>query len=206
MQRLRANWRPLVVLSLFLGLAIYFHSFLITNVFEPVAVLFWAVWRIIASVHQNIYWTTLVLLCSLLLIRFLPFRRNSAGPAYPPEHSSPNRVEDWLRLMKNASPGTDETEYLRDRLKRLLLSVHQAEQAHSLRVDEMGMQESEFLPEAVRRFLFPTKEKHDFRSQLFLLLPIWLRKGANKIFQIDTIAIEETLTWMESMMEINNDQ
>lgn len=206
MQLLRTNWRPVVVLSLFVGLAIYFHSFLITNIFEPIAVLFWAVWRIIASVHQNTYWTILVLLCFILLIRVLPFRRNSSDPAYHPEHSSPNRVEEWLRLMKNAVSGNDETEYLRDSLKRLLISVHQAEQIHSLRVDETMMRESASLPVVVRGFLFSTKAKQSFRLRLLLLLPKWLRSSASKVFQINSIPIEETLTWMESMMEINNDQ
>ncbi|HLO15543.1 MAG TPA: hypothetical protein VK206_11985 [Anaerolineales bacterium] len=200
------NWRPLLVLSLFLGLAIYFQAFLMTNIFEPIAVLFWALWRIIASVHQNYFWMILILISSMLLIRFIPFTRNTSGSAYPDERSSPNRVEDWLRLMKNASDGTEETEFLRDSLKRLLISIYQVEQPHYMKMDEGVMPEAALLPEIVHRFLFPTKRKHNCRSQILLFIPKWIRNWASKVFQIDNPPIEETLEWMESVMEINNDQ
>lgn len=200
------NWRLLLGPGLFLGLLIYFRSFLITNIFEPIAILFWALWRIITSVDQNYYWTILILISAMLLIRFLPLKRNTSRLAYRAEQRLPNRVEDWLRLMKNACDGTDETEYLRDSLKRLLVSIYQAEQSHSLNTDEGSMPEAALLPETVHRFLFPVKGKHDYRLQILLFTPKWIRRRVSKVFQIDNSPIEETLAWMESMMEINNDQ
>jgi len=206
MKYLQNNWRPLLVPGLVLGLVIYFHTFLISYIFEPIALLFWALWRIIASVHQNYYWMILILISSILLIRFIPFTRNTSGSAYPDERSSPNRVEDWLRLMKNSSDGTDETEFLRASLKRLLISIYQVEQPHCMKMDEGVMPEALLLPEIVHRFLFPTKRKHDCRLQILLFIPKWIRSWASKVLQIDNTPIEEALVWMESVMEINNDQ
>ncbi len=173
--------------------------------------LFWVAWRIMSSVHQNIYWITLILICSIPVIRLIPFRRNTPGLAYSDEYSPVNRVEDWLMLLKNAPLGMDETEYLRNRLKRLLISTQQLERFPSVKLDEIVVPEGTSLPLAVRRFLFPTKDKHkkfpgDYRLQLLFLTPKWFRRWAGKFFRIDYPAIEETLTWMESLMEISNDQ
>lgn len=211
MKHLQNNWRPFIVLSLFLGSAIIFRTFLITNIFEPIAMLFWAAWRIVSSVHQNIYWIILILICSIPVMRLIPFRRNTSGSAYRDDYSPIERVEDWQTLMKNAPLGMAETGYLRDSLKRLLISVQQLERFSSVKLDQIAVPEAASLPLAVRRFLFPAKEKdkmpsEDFRLQLLFLTPKWFRRWAGKVFQIDNSAIEETLMWMESLMEISNDQ
>lgn len=200
MKYLQNNWQPLLVISVFLGLIIYFQSFLTTNIFEPIAVLFWALWRMICSVHQNYYWTILILVCSILLIRSIPFRGNSASLAYREEQCPPSRVEDWQRQLKNASDGTSQTEYLRDSLKDLLNSIYLVEQSHTMKVEEA------VLPETVRCFLFPAKKKHSDRLQILLFMPKWFRRSVSKVFQTDNTGIEETLAWMESTMEISNDQ
>ena len=206
MKYLQNNWRLFIVLSLFLGLVIYFQSLLITNIIEPTAVLFWASWRIIASVHQNYYWTILILISSTLLIRFLPFRKKASGLAYSEEQSTTNRVADWLRLMQDASDGTGETDYLRASLERLLRSIYQVDRSRSMEVDEAVMPEAALLPEAVHRFLFPEKKKHNFRLQILWFVPKWFRKWTNRVFQNGNSPIEATLAWMESVMEINHDQ
>ena len=84
--------------------------------------------------------------------------------------------------------------------------ICQVEQPHSMNMVEGVMPEAALLPEIVHRFLFSTKKKHDYRLQILLLLPKWIRNWASKVFQIDNPPIEETLEWMESVMEINNDQ
>lgn len=211
MKYLQNNRCLVLVLGLFLGFAIIFRTFLIANIFEPITVLVWAAWRSVSSVHQNIYWIILVLICSIPVIRLIPFRRNTSVSAYRDGYSPINRVEDWLTLMKNASLGMAETEYLRDNLKRLLISVQQLERFPAMKLDQIAVQEAASLSLAVHRFLFPTKEKdkmpsNDFRLQLLFLTPKWFRRWAGKVFQIDNSAIEETLIWMESRMEINNDQ
>lgn len=211
MKHLQNNWRPFIVLSLFLGSAIIFRTFLITNIFEPIAMLFWAGWRIVSSVHQNIYWIILILICSIPVMRLIPFKRNTSGSAYRDDYSPIERVEDWQTLMKNAPLGMAETGYLRDSLKRLLISVQQLERFSSVKLDQIAVPEAASLPLAVRRFLFPAKEKdkmpsEDFRLQLLFLTPKWFRRWAGKVFQIDNSAIEETLMWTESLMEISNDQ
>ncbi len=211
MKYLQNNWRPVLVLSLFLGFAIIFRTFLMVNIFEPIAMLFWAAWRVVSSVDQNTYWIIVILICSIPVIRLIPFRPNTSDSAYRDVYSPVSRVEDWLRLVKNAPLGVDETECLRDRLKRLLLSVQGFERFSSINLEQIAAQEVTALPLAVRRFLFPAKEKHkmlseDFRLRLLFLTPKWFRRWAGKRFQINHTDIEETLAWMESQMEISNDQ
>lgn len=211
MKYFQNNWRSFLVLSLFLGLAINFRTFLLTNVFEPIAILLWAAWRIVISVDQNIYWMILILISSILMIRIAPFRKKTPDTVYGEDRSPANRVEDWLRLMKDASLGMDQTEYLRDSLKWLLQSIQQVERFHSMNLDEAVKTEVPLLPPAVQRFLFPPKRTHnvfsgDYRMRLFFLTPKWFRRWAGTTFRTDNVAIEETLLWMESVMEINNDQ
>lgn len=209
MSHLRHNWRPFLVLSLFLGLAIYFRAFLIANIFEPIAVLFWLLWRIIASVHQNVYWIALILACLILILRFFPFTKKPIQEQSD-DYNLSNRVEHWLIMMKIVSLGMDEAEYLRDDLRRLLLSIYKLERFSSEQ-DEIVMPETVALPPAVQSFLFPAKGKRkmftgNYRLQLLSFMPKWFRRGVSKVLQIDNTAIEETLTWMESQMEINNGQ
>ncbi len=211
MKHLQNNWRPLLAISLLLALAIYFRAFVVANIFEPVAMLFWAVWRIVASIHQNVYWVILVLACFVIVARLMPFRRNIARSAYRDEHSSVNRVESWLRLMKNAPLGTDETDYLRDDLKRLLVSIQRLERSQSVEPDGGSPLDATPLPPTVHGFLFPANGKHkivsgDGRLRLLFWMPKWFRRWVNRVFRLDNPAIEETLAWMESLMEINNDQ
>lgn len=205
MKHLQNSWRSFLILSLFLGFAITFRAYLITNIFEPIAMLFWAAWRIVSSVHQNAYWIILIVICAIPVIRLIPFGQDMPSSAYGDDYSSINRVEDWLMLVKNAPLGVDETEYLRNRLKRLLRSTQQLERFPSAKPDETS------LPLTLRRFLFPTKDKHnkspgDYRLQLLFLTPKWFRRWAGKKLQINNTEIDETLTWMESLMEINHDQ
>src|SRR5512138_1846947 len=109
MRSLRINWRPLLVLGLLLGLMLYFHTFLITNIFEPITLLFWVLWRIVMSVHQSVYWAVLILAGSILLVCSIPFKRKPASPAYGDDYSPVDRVEHWSTLLKIASFGTDKT-------------------------------------------------------------------------------------------------
>ena len=173
--------------------------------------LFWAAWRLISSVHQNVYWMILILICSIPVIRLIPFRRNTSSSAYRDEYSPPNRVQDWLTLMKNASLEMSEAEHLRSNLKKLLISIHQLERFHPMKSEEIVVPEAASLPLAVRRFLFPAQGKYktfsrDYRLHVLFLTPKWFRRWASKLFQIQNTEIEETLTWMESQMEISNDQ
>jgi len=212
MRDLNSFLRPFLALSLFLTLAIGFRSFLITNVIEPIAALFWAVWRIVSSVNQTFYWMILIFICLILMMRFIPFgKSNSSHSAYNYKHSSPNRVEYWRTLMINAALDKDEAEYLRDNLNQLLTAIDQLERSHPGNLDETVMPEQTSLPIAVQRFLFSAKGNHkmwsgDYRLRLLFITPGRFRRWAIKFIQPDHALIEETLTWMETTMEISHDR
>ena len=205
--------RPFLVLCLFLALVLWFRSFLMMNIIEPIAILLWAFWRIITSVNQNIYWMVLIVICLILVIRLVPSGDdNSPSPAYNYVYKSLNRVEHWRILIKDAILGKEETEYLRDSLKKLFISViAQAERSDPTDLEEIIATEKIPLPIAAHRFLFPPKGMGGMfstsrRLNIMFLTPRWFRRWAGKFIQQDTTSIDKILEWMESEMEISYDR
>lgn len=203
---------PILITILLVILIISFRSFLLTNIVEPVALLFWAVWRIIASVDQNVYWIVLIVFCSILVFRLFPSgRENSHELAYNYRDKSLDRVEHWRTLIKDAALGNSERRRLRDSLKVLLTTVV-AQDEHS---EPTGLEEGIAngkipLPLTTQRFLYPQNGMHrsfSMNQQLNILslAPRWLRRWAGKFIHQDHILIDETLRWMEIELEINDE-
>lgn len=208
MDKIKSYLLPVLILSLIVGLAIGFRSFLMANIIEPVAVLFWLIWRTIASVDQSIYWTILIILCSILVIRLIPTEKeNAQNPKYEYKYKSINRVEHWQTLIKNASLGKDETENLRGNLKRLLESaIGQEEKYDPTDLEKIVAREKATLSTRAQQFLAPLKGRGhlSFINNLLGLSPEWLRKWMGKFVRQDTTSINEILDWMENEMEINH--
>jgi hypothetical protein len=213
MSSLKKYVRPFLVLGLFLGLAINFRSFIMINIIEPIAIMLWASWRIISSVNQNIYWIILIIFCSILMVRLIPVGNDdSSNFGNNFKYSSQSRVEYWQSLISNALMGKDEFEYLRDNLKKLLISLIALEERSKQTNAEDADSLSQIpLPIAIHDFIFPPKGKYknfskDYRVQLLFLIPRWFRKWAGKFIRPGNTGIDETLKWMESTMEINRDK
>ena len=202
---------PLLVLGLLAGLVIGFWSFLMTNIVEPVALLFWAVWRVVLSVDQNIYWAVLIVLCAILVIRLIPSENeNNPNPAYHYNYKLPDRVEHWQALVEDFVLGKDEDEHLRADLKKLFVSVAELQERYDpMDLEKIHAMGKISLSTRAQRFLFPPKESGEVIrvNHLPLDLPSkWLRKWVGKLFRQDTILLNEILEWMEIEMEINHDK
>lgn len=203
----------LLVAGLVLALAISFQSFLMITIIEPVALLFWAIWRILASVDQNVYWTILIVLCAALMLRLVPSGKDfSPRPAYNYEYKSLDRVEYWRRLMKEAASGKDGNENLHHSLENLLMSTI-AQADHSLSTDpaEAVASGQVSLPPAIRRFLLLPGEEQEALSGHHQFNPLvlaskWFRRWAGPRDRQDRALVEEVLQWMESYLEISHDQ
>ncbi|MFC1879018.1 hypothetical protein ACFLZW_03810 [Chloroflexota bacterium] len=210
MTGLKKYWLPVFLLTLMMGLIIGFRAYLMANIIEPVALLFWAVWQIIASVDQIIYWTALIVFCVILVFRLIPFRKDKTpNSSYNHTYKELNRVEFWQILFKEAVRGKNGSEDLRDSLMKLLLAV----------VDQKGRVEPAestlikpdkniLLPPALHKYLFPPSRKNRFLSigplsDFKLLIPRWQRRRTGEFNHKDNTAIKELLSWMEDDLEIN---
>lgn len=202
---------PVLVLIFLTGSAVVFRSFFMANIIEPIAVLFWGIWRIIASVNQSIYWTVLIILCLSLVLRLIPMETDSQpNPAYTYKTKSPNRVEYWQTLINESVLGREEGEQLRVNLENLLKSVNaKSGQTGSKESDEVIAKGQRQLSLRARRLLFPQKRsegtlslqhRFDIKSLIPKRLPGWARKFVPQ----DTTAIAEILEYMETEMEMSH--
>jgi len=200
----------ILILIVFVSLVVTFRSFLWINIIEPIALLCWAVWRIISSVNQQIYWMILIVICTILVFRlFLSGKTYFPQSAYYETYKPPNRVEYWQTLLKDATLGKKENEDLHDNLKQLLIGIlAEDERSDSLDFDEIVAEGQVTLPLALHRLLGPRKEKRKLFSiihqqNLIPITPRWLRRWVMKFFPRDNTLIDETLKWMEAELEIS---
>lgn len=204
---------PFLMLALLIGLFVIFRSFLMDYIIEPIALLFWAVWRIISSVDQNVYWIALIVFCAILVVRLIPSDKdNSPSLAYSHTYKPPNRVEYWQTLIDESILGKNKSEYLRNRIKELSMTViSQVEQPAKMDADEMIATGIPSLPPAARQYLFPPNGKDGISSikdQLDnkVFVPRWLRKWQRRYIQQNNVILDEILTWMETELEISNEK
>jgi hypothetical protein len=184
---------PILIVFLLIVLIATFRAFLLPYIIEPIALLFWAFWRVISSVDQNIYWILLIVICAILVFRIIPsIRDGTPNPAYNGRKKSLNQVEHWQKLIKEAALGKDESRRFRESLETLLVTVAaQEEQSETTAIKEA-------ISEGRNPLSFPTQ-------RILLFGPRWFRGWANKFLPQDYTLIDETLRWMEIELELKHD-
>lgn len=205
MESFRKYLLPLLILLILVGLAIGFRDFFFAYVIQPVALLFWAAWRIALSIDQRVYWTLVLVFCVLLAINFL-LSRNDDTPrsAFNEKRQVLNRIEYWQSLMSESSLGKQESEQLRESLKTLLDTVANSEAINS---EGILSEWREPLSFEAKDYLFPPQKKpNNLRVSILELLPGWFRKAVGNFTHRDEAVIDEILHWMEMEMEIDNEK
>ena len=204
---------PILITILLVILVVSFRSFLMTNIVEPIALLFWALWRVITSVDQHIYWIALIVFCSILVLRLFPSGDDKpSGLIYNDRGKQLSRVEHWQTLMKDAVLGNDEGRRFHDSLKDLLISVvAQDERTDPFELEEVVAKGEVPLSLATQQYLFPPVGGHkkyhlNQKINIMFLTPRWLRKWTGKFVHQDYTSIDETLQWMETELEINDEK
>jgi len=213
MDNLKKYILPLLVLSLLASLIVFFRTFLMTSVIEPIALVCWAVWRAASSVNQNIYWIVLIAICLISILRLIPFEDdNQPTSPYDYKYKSPDRIEYWQTMIKDAIWGREETEYLRDSLKKLFISViAQAERSDPTELEDIIATGKLPLSMVARRFLLPPKGmmgafSTNHRLNILFIVPRWIRRWAGKFIHPDNTSIDEVLKWMEATLEMDHDK
>ena len=213
MEKFKKNFLPFLILLLLAGFFVSFRSFLMNYIIKPIALLFWAVWRILSSVNQNLYWIALIVICAILVIRLIPSEKEGPpSPSYLFTYKPPNRVEYWQTIIDESSLGKHKSEYLRNRIKELTMTViSQVEQPATTELDEIVAAGIPSLPPEARKYLFPpnredgtssTKERLNYNA----FVPRWLRRWRRKYFHQNNAMLDEVLTWMETELEIDHEK
>ena len=212
MDKIKKSLLPLFILFLFVSLVVIFRSSLLTNIVEPVVLILWLFWRIISSVDQSIYWVILIIFCTILVIRIIPYRKErTSNSAYDYSYTPVSRVEYWQKLIIDADLGKNESEYLRDSLKELLINViSQAERSGSWDSEKTVAERSASMPLEAQRYLFPLGGKDDVfykdhQRNIKFLIPGWIKRWSRKYVPQDHSLIDETIRWMETELEINDE-
>ncbi len=203
----------IVLLSLLLGIVLLFPAVIEKIVIEPVAVVAWAIWRVVASVHQEVYWAGAIILCLAFLIRMLPPGRSAAhGPAYHLKPMPRARVERWQVLFKDAALGDEEKAALRDALADLVAAaVSDGQQLALSEVKERLKTGMVPLPPAAYQYLFPGPAGDGglagrLRHAVLSGGPRWLRRWIHEADDSNHCPLDELLHWMEWNMEIKHDE
>jgi type IV secretory pathway VirB3-like protein len=202
---------PLLLLML-LATGLRAPSFVMTNVIEPIALVFWVVWRIIASVDQILYWILLIAVCFLLVLRLIPNRDGATvKAAYNYKYRPGNRIDYWTSLIRDSALERESAEILHGNLKSLLTSVFQNSQdSRPIDVAELAAARKVPLSLETQRFLFsPGKldKKVTLSATLsaLLLRSRWLLGKTGETNDQDARSIDEIIRWIETEMEISND-
>lgn len=204
------KWLGIALSFVLLLLILIFRDFFLTTVIQPLAILIWALFRLLASVHQRIYWTILILVSFLLVIRNLPADRNS-HIRYEESASLPaiEGYDHWITLIRQSLTLTGDRKLMRTRLTQILISAISTSEHR-----DIGIVQNEFfnreldIPRTIYDFLLDDSIRHHqpvtkFKIQLFALLPDWLKKKIKTDSQPAQKTIDQTITWIEKISEIN---
>jgi len=188
----RAVFLPLGLLVL-LGLAFWNRTFFITCVIEPIARIFWLIYRTLLSVDQEIYWVLLILSALSLTIHMVPDRTEpSIRSAYQYTVQENDRVAYWETLLKAAQKSERDQLALRRNLEALQRSIN--------------AQDSENDDERI--LMPPFKIGFQQRIQVVwrsLVLPrMSRRKGALQATELEK-SVDGILKSMETRLEIHHD-
>jgi hypothetical protein len=211
MQFLPKRRGRILVLVLVLALIGCFRSFFFDNLVQPIALFLWAAWRVLASIHQNVYWV-LLLAGGLTPLLWLILSRGgeNARSAYRLDPLPPGRVEHWEVLLAGAEVSDQGRERLRDEVAGLYQSVsaraarsatdgsdgEAADPGSELPDEFPGLRSSGLRAPGAGRVPLTHKIQHR--------LPYRLQRRM-RVFHTDSLWLRKSLQWMEKELDIPND-
>ena len=213
--QVRRRQRSLLVLGTCIVLLVVFRSQLMGFVLQPIAMLLWAVWRLVAAVDQHIYWIILLIVSAALLMRLIPSDADAAPihPAYLPGARPRGRIEYWQAVLGDAHSPESDPGALRHNLEKLGESVVEATQRHR-RQDMWAVAvpaDSAALPDSLRRLFLLLDATPGLAARIRHLLAPLLPRALRAKFTAgarkgDFRTADQILAWMEADLEMLADQ
>ncbi len=167
---------------------------------QPVALAFWAAWRIILSINQEIYWSGLIIVGLLLALRLAPTRGQAPSRYQYDEHPKPvPELEKWYSLLTSAPYQASDSLEVNEYLHRLFASLVELNNG-----DERGSTSSwkDKLPPGLSASLYPGHQKawQGIPMWAFFKQRVWGKRTANAYYD----GLEGALKLIESEMENQN--
>ena len=199
-----ANNKLLRILSaiLLLGVVIAYRAYLIEYIIEPIALLLWLLWRIIASIDQKIYWLVLIIIIGVMVLRINSgWRRKTENKKYRYAYRLPSRLAHWQSLVEVGISSRAGEEELRNGLRDLVVDIL-IQREKGDQENPQGQTEKRFasLPPLIQAYLFPNIGEND-ESAWPQNRKSWQKRFLNR-GKKDNAHIQATLEWMENELEI----
>lgn len=193
---MKSPWRAIFLslgLLVLVGLAFWTRTFFITYMIEPIARIFWLIYRTLLSVDQEIYWVLLILSALLLTIQMVPDRTEpSIRSAYQYTVQENDRVAYWESLLKAAQKSERDQLALRRNLEVLQRSIS----AQFSETDEEGI----LMPP----FKIGFRQRIQAVWKSLTLSRISQGKEAPRATELEK-CVDDILKSMETILEIHHD-
>ena len=187
-----------------LALGLIFQSSVLEYIVRPVALAYWAAWRIILSINQEIYWSGLIILGLLLALRLVPKQGKAVSRYQYQEHPKPvPDVEKWYCLLTSAPYQASNALEVNENLLRLFASLSDLNDGNEREATKLW---KEKLPPGTFALLHPDRRKawkmiHLWAQRLALPFTKQVR-GERSYYD----AVEGALNLIEFEMENQNDK
>jgi len=208
----RSAWLfVLLGLGLFLGFLSW--DFILANVITPIALILLLFWRVLLSVHQAFYWGAVVALAvGLACYRLFQGIELEDRPAALNPNSVLKDIGFWRLSLQLASEGGSSSSSLKSELRSMLVELYAAKQpdATYLTIYDALLAHQLPLPDLLYQFLFndeaqATNLSWRERLQHLATKPAkWIRHLTGRDKTEYYKAMEDTITFMETLMEIKH--
>ncbi len=208
----RAAWL-LLLLGGGLFLILLFRAFIVTNVVVPIAMLLMLCWRLLLSIHQSVYWGLVIGLAAVLAFyRLIQVAGQEEEPSTPILDSVLKSVDYWRLWFQLAGNGGPTAARLKQELRHKLVAMYAVKQpeAATFVIHEALRARELPIPDPVYNLLFSDEQQEidlSWRQRLQQLADKpgkWLRHWTGREKAEYYQAVEETLSFMESLMEIKH--
>ncbi|PKO12651.1 MAG: hypothetical protein CVU39_22750 [Chloroflexi bacterium HGW-Chloroflexi-10] len=207
----KAPVRPIffgITLCILLIAGILFRNVLFTFVIEPIGIFFWAIYRVLLSVDQKIFWFVLMVFAGYIVLRNMPasvdeYKKYTDAPS----PKSIKGVQYWHQVFTGTAAHGKSQKTVSLEMKDLLISVIASQERLPKTKVIAALDNQQYpLPATTYAFLYPKKET--MKTGLFKLnglLPLRLKNGRLHENREQNEIVEELLQWIETYMEIHND-
>lgn len=202
----------IAAIVVFLGLL--FWPFVLKNIFQPTAQVLWILLRILVlSVHQKYFWSAVIFVAILVLLRLLRQTQSQLPPQPSFETNTIlTNISYWRGLFLYNGQDILEDKALKRQLAQLLTAQYALKQgvSNDFRMYDALQQGTLPLPKYIHTFLFPPEPvsygplRKFFQS--FRKTPRrWIRQWTGQEKAEHYQRIDAVLNFIETSLEINND-
>lgn len=182
---------------------------------RPIALVFWAFWRLLQSIDQIYYWGALIIFSTLYALYRLTRESTHTAPVKQPgENVVLENLDYWRNSIVFTCDEIDQDNLLKQNLGKMLAAIYAAQQPGTANIDiytALHRQEIK-LPDKIFKFLFPPETTRPSFSIPILVQAIkhTYQKIVRRLSRRDVEdyyqSIDEMLTFMESTIGDNYDK